>query len=218
MSSREESVLRRDLVYVQDTSAFIMNLISERYLDPFKTVVRVSIDGGGEFLKVIVNVFDPENDSGKYLDSGVQRCQILAITENVPETNFNLKTILDKLNLQDVTYCLAFDLKCANIIFGLSGHNGKRACLWCEGLCSAELENLRSLESLDFWYGEYAKTGHSKKHMQDCMNVINPRILYTEEDPKTLIQNLVQPPELHLLIVIMLPTYYQLFSSLGEEE
>ena len=46
--------------------------------------------GRGSFLKVIVNVFNPAEESGKFMDSGVQRCQILAITEDVPESNLNL--------------------------------------------------------------------------------------------------------------------------------
>jgi len=177
-----------------------MHLISESHLDPFHTLVRISIDAGGSFLKVIVNVFEPNSESGKFLNSGVQRCQILAITEDVPESNFNLRTILDNLNLQDVVFSLAFDLKCANAIFGLSSHAGKRACLWCEGLATSEPGELRSLESLDYWYNEYSKTGHDKTKMKECMNVINPRILYKDEDPKSLLQDLVPPPELHLLI------------------
>ena len=36
--------------------------------------------------------------------------------------------------------------------------------------------------------------------MKDCMNVINPRVIYLEEDPKSLIQYLVAPPELHLMM------------------
>ena len=79
-----------------------MHLISERHLDPFHTLVRISIDAGGSFLKVIVNVFEPNSESGKFLNSGVQRCQILTVTEDVPESNFNLRTILENLNLQDV--------------------------------------------------------------------------------------------------------------------
>ena len=100
-----------------------MHLISERHLDPFHTLVRISIDAGGSFLKVIVNVFEPNSESGKFLNSGVQRCQILAITEDVPESNFNLRTIFD--SLQDVVYSLAFDLNCANAIVELSSHAGK---------------------------------------------------------------------------------------------
>jgi len=153
-----------------------------------------------DLFLVILNVFEPNSESGKFLNSGVQRCQILAITEDVPESNFNLRTILDNLNLQDVVFSLAFDLKCANAIFGLSSHAGKRACLWCEGLETFEPGELRSLESLDYWYNEYSKTGLDKSKMKDCMNVINPRILYKDEDPKSLLQDLVPPPELHLLI------------------
>ena len=149
--SSADSILSRDLVFVQDTS-FIMHLISERHLDPFHTLVRISIDAGGSFVKVIVNVFEPNSESGKFLNSVVQRCQILAIIEDVPESNFNLRTILDNLNLQDVVFNLAFDLKCDNDIFGLSSHAWKRACLWCEGLATSEPGELRSLESLDYWY------------------------------------------------------------------
>lgn len=172
-------------------------------MDPFRTMVRISLDSGGSFLKVIVNVFDPEEsnvNSGRFLNSGVQRCQILGITEDVPESNHNLRLILEKLNLQDVQFNVAFDLKCANAVFGLSSHAGKRACLWCEGLSTADTGTLRSLESLDYWYTKYAETGFKKAKMKDCMNVIHPRVLYLEEDPKTVLQYLVAPPELHLMI------------------
>ena len=131
-------------------------------------MVKISIDEGGSYLKVIVNVFESE----KFLNSGVQRCQILAIKEDVPESNFNIRTILDNLNL--------FDLKCDNAIFGLSSHAGKRACLWCEGLATSEPGELRLL------VGRVFKTGHDNTKMKDCMNVINPRILYKDEDPKSL--------------------------------
>ncbi len=99
---------------------------------------------------MIVNVFNPSEDDNKYKDSGSQRCQILAIAEDVPESNFNLRCILEKLKLEDVKYCLAFDLKCANIIFGLSAHGGKHACLYCEGE-KDQYGTLRTLGSLDYW-------------------------------------------------------------------
>ena len=38
------------------------------------------------------------------MNSGVQRCQILAIVEDIPDTNHNLRIILEKLNLQDVKF------------------------------------------------------------------------------------------------------------------
>ena len=36
----------RNLVFVKDSSDFVMNIISERALNPYNTIVRVSIDGG----------------------------------------------------------------------------------------------------------------------------------------------------------------------------
>ena len=46
-------------------------------------------------------------------------------SSNVPESNFYLKIVLDKFNFEDVEFSLAFDLKCANAVFGLSSHAGK---------------------------------------------------------------------------------------------
>lgn len=192
--------LKRNLVYVKDTSELVLHLISQRCLDPFKTLVRISLDSGGEFMKVIVNVFEPDQSSGMFLDSGVQRCQILAITEDIPESNTNLRIILEKLELSNVKFSAAFDLKCANACFGLSAHSGKFACLWCEGEAECESGKLRTLGSLDFWHKEYVMSGSNKLQMQKYKNVINQRVLYLDEDPETLIQHLVPPPELHILI------------------
>ena len=54
--------------------------------------------------------------------------------------------------------------------------------------------SLRSLGSLVFWLDEDKKTGHNKNSTEDCMNVINPTILYKDADSKTLLQELVPPP------------------------
>ena len=179
--------------------------MKERLLDPASTLVRISLDSGGSFMKVVINVFNPEQERSteNYNNSGVQRSQILAISEDIPESNYNLRIILDRLNLQDVKFSIAFDLKCGNAVFGISSHAGKRACLFCEGTAGTESGKLRSLGSLDYWYQEYAKTGFNKAKMQNFMNVINPRILYLEEDPDLLVQELVPPPELHLPIGVV---------------
>ena len=116
-------------------------------LDLHSAFVQILMDVGGSFLKVVINVFDA-NESTKpaiYINSGVQRCQILAIVEEIPD----LRIILEKLNLKDIKFFAAFDLKCANAVFGLSGHAGKRACQWCEGLRNKECGRLRTLGSLD---------------------------------------------------------------------
>ena len=63
--------------------------------------MRLSLDGGGGFRKVIINVFSPDEDldDGLYTNSGVQRSLILSIVEDVPKSDQNLRLILEKLNL-----------------------------------------------------------------------------------------------------------------------
>ena len=154
-------------------------------------------------MKVIVNVFEENENttSDLYLNSSVQRCQILAIVEDVQESNFNLRMILEKLTLQNVKCSAAFDLKCANAVFGILSHAGKKACIWCEGDSSEVCGKLRTLGNLDYWYQRYNVENNSRKSkMNHFMNVIYPRILYLDDDPDTLIQHLVPPPELHILI------------------
>jgi hypothetical protein len=50
---------KKDLVYVNDVSDFILHIIRERSLDPAEAVVRIGCDGGGGSFKVICNIFDP---------------------------------------------------------------------------------------------------------------------------------------------------------------
>ena len=99
----------RSVVVVKDTSGYVLDLIQERQLDPTTAMVRISIDGGQGFLKICTNIFDPkelQSHDQKYLDSGVQRIQILAMVEDSAETYDNMKAILDILQLNDLSYHL----------------------------------------------------------------------------------------------------------------
>lgn len=111
-------LIERDLVVVKNTSEFIQHIIEQRKLDPARSIVRIFLDGGGGFLKIIVNVFDPEAkdeiDVGKkstFTDSGVQKCQFLAIVADVPENHENLSSILTLLNLEEVSHYLGLLIK-----------------------------------------------------------------------------------------------------------
>ena len=48
------------------------------------------------------------------------------------------------------------------------------------------------------------KNGLNMKDMKNYINVINPRILFLTEDPDTILENLIPPPELHLLWALLL--------------
>ena len=206
LKDSENNCIFRDVLYVKSTSDFVNEIIKQRDLDPTTAFVRVSLDGGGGFLKVIVNVFETEEfeeSESNFKNSGVQRSQILSLVQDAPENSHNLHIILEKLKLDETKYHLAFDMKCANILFGLSGHGGKFACLWCEGDCADSNGKLRSLGSIDEWHQKYVEDGEKHSKMKLYKNVINRRLVYLDSEPETLLQNLVPPPELHLLIGVV---------------
>ena len=96
-----------EIVYVKNTTEFIKFITEERGIDNLNVMVRISIDGGQNFLKVIINVFDPKNhysSSEIYENSGVKRCYILAIVELVSEDNVNLQKLLAPLKFEEVNF------------------------------------------------------------------------------------------------------------------
>ena len=134
------------------------------------------MDGGGGFLKIIVNIFSPDeiSDSGdfRYSNSGVQKSQFLAIVQDVPENYENLRLILEYLNLDDVSYSLAFDLKLANILLGISSHGGKFACMYCEGELSTEPGISRTFGSLNKLAQSFKEHGSVRRDMKHFKNVV----------------------------------------------
>ena len=85
----------------------MLDLVKSRGLDPISAFIRIPLDGGGSFFKVI-NVFDCEENNGSdlFLNSGVQRSQFLATVEDIPESYCNLRHIIEKLTLKDLVIIL----------------------------------------------------------------------------------------------------------------
>ena len=54
---------------------------------------------------------------------------------------------------------------------------------------------LRTLSSLDTWYRLFSENGFNKKEMKNN----NPRILYLCDNPDTILENRIPPPELLLI-------------------
>ena len=80
---------------------------------------------GGGSLKVICNIFDPEQDreddmgdKGTY--SGINGAVVLAYADNLQETHDNQLQIVESLNLHKCKYSLASDMKIINILLGIS--------------------------------------------------------------------------------------------------
>ena len=167
--------VERNLVFVKDSSDFVKNIVSERALNPYNIIVRVSINGGGGSLKICVNIFDADElkvniknrskrwGSAEYIGSRVQRLQFIAIAEDVPETYQNIKQILDIIQLDSLGFHIAWDLKLVNMIMGLSGHGGIHACLYSESEKSVNTGTLRTFGSLNIHLSEFQAAGEKKE-------------------------------------------------------
>ncbi|XP_047143844.1 uncharacterized protein LOC124817603 [Hydra vulgaris] len=114
----------------------------------------------------------------------------------------NLQKLLGP-KLEEVNFSLAFDLKCANSTFGLSSHSGKYACLYCERECTLETGKLKTLGSIDLCYDQYVCDGRKRLKMQEYKNVVNPRLIYLQEDQETFFEHIVPPPELHIMMGVV---------------
>ena len=138
-----------------------------------------------------MNVFEEQESENKFMNSGVQKVLIIAIVEDIPEKYENLSLVLEKLSLEDVNYYIAFDLKCAK---------RKKPCLWCSGECTLDKGTLRTIDNIDSCYEAYIKNGSIRSSMKEFDNIVNKRLIYLNTDKNTVLENLVAPPELHLLI------------------
>ena len=72
---KREGKVSKDLAYVQETSSFILDFINECALDLHSAFVRISMDGGGPFLKVKLNVLDANKSTKSviYMNRCVER-------------------------------------------------------------------------------------------------------------------------------------------------
>jgi hypothetical protein len=52
----------------------------------------------------------------------------MAIAEDIQELYNNLRSVVDKLQLDKIESCMACDLKFINAFIGISSHRGKYAC------------------------------------------------------------------------------------------
>ena len=71
--------------------------------------------------------------------------------------------------------------------------------MYCEGECSLETGKRRILGPRDLCYDQYVCDGRKRLKMQEYKNVINPHLIYLQEDQETFLEHIVSPPELHIM-------------------
>ena len=122
----------------------------------------------------------------------------MAYCEDLEENYENMRTIFELLQLDQLNYVIAADLKLLNVLCGLSGHGGKYACIYCEGERGLEAGRLRSLARIIEYYDGFTSAGSDKRRMKEFANVVNVPLLKLENDD--LMEAMIPPPELHLMM------------------
>ena len=122
----------------------------------------------------------------------------MAYCEDLEENYENMRTIFELLQLDQLNYVIAADLKLLNVLCGLSGHGGKYACIYCEGERGLEAGRLRSLARIIECYDGFTSSGSDKRRMKEFANVVNVPLLKLENDD--LMEAMIPPPELHLMM------------------
>lgn len=134
------------IAYCTDVKKLIADLLDRREVSN-QHIVKIGIDGGGGFLKVCLSILEAnQNQTSQnekkfsyadglskenYKDGGVQKLIILAIVEDVKESHENIKMMIDLLEINSYTYFCAFDMKLANLYFGIEGAMSTHPCPWC---------------------------------------------------------------------------------------
>ena len=120
--------------------SFLTRIIEERGIYPPDVMKVISIDGGGNSMNFILNVFDRNQDSEitfpkvekkGNLCSGVNKSIILAYCEDL-ENYSSCRIIMELLRVDELDSVIAADYKLLKILLRLSGHEGKLACIYCE--------------------------------------------------------------------------------------
>ena len=214
--SGKRALRGRYIVKCKDVLALINYLKEERHISK-DTVVKIGIDGGQGFLKVVLILQEMEDSNDgkspvkkknkKYDAEGVKKCLVLFIGEKIPESYDNVKKIFEELNLfdegivDDVSF--ASDMKLINIMVGMQSESCMHGCAWCEVPTKGDIAyheqdqwSLRTLGKMKRQGEQFEKDGSKLKNAHYYQNVINIPIL--KGNPEQTVLELIPPPQLDL--------------------
>ena len=193
-------------MYCQSLEELVWNILDERNVAPPESLVKISLDGGGEFFKVCLQVVDLSESSGRmknegYLSTGVKKIFIVCIVEDLKESYSNISKILSLLKTKEIHHLTVCDLKVANILCGIQGHASKHPCCFCE-VTSERLhqeDHPRTLGSLRKSFEAFKIS--DKPVAAQFLNSIHEPLLSGPDETEIL--DLLVPPELHILLGVV---------------
>ena len=136
--------VERHSVLCNDISGFIDSVLEKRGREWGDDILlRLGLDGGGGFFKIVVSVFEKDDPypnvksalSKKFKESGIKKAFIIALVPKISENYVNIMRLWMNLKLQDLRFrkfTIATGLKLCNIILGMMSHSSCHPCCWCD--------------------------------------------------------------------------------------
>ena len=213
-------------VVCSNLSDLIEKVMQERQRkDGDSILIKISIDGGGGFLKFGTSIFDIDDPSpkvysgmaNKFLESGVKRALLIGLSPNVSEDYVNVKRLwlncgIDKLR----KYTIATDLKLCNVLLGMMNHSSNHPCAWCDIKKDMlhKKGNQRTIGGLMDLFFDFFDSQKEKKEAKNFGNVIHPPMIVCDDVSKTTpVICVIPPPELHLLMGPVNKMYSEIVSG-----
>ena len=159
--------------------------MEKRQRERDSVLIKISINGGGGFLKICASLFDIDDPIPKmscalsktFLESVVEKMFIIGLVPNVSEDYVNVKWLWMNFGVEHLRNCtVATDLKLCNILLGMMNPSSCHPCTWCEITKDAlhKRGNQRTIPSLMnlFWY--FFECRNEKSEAKEFGNVIHP--------------------------------------------
>ena len=198
-------------IVCSDPPGLINKVTEKRQREKDSVLIKISTDGGGEFLKICASVFDIDNPilkmsgalSKTFPKSGVKKNFTIGLVPDVPEDYVNVKWLWTTCGVEHLrNYTVATDLKLCNILLGMMNHSSCHPCAWY-GITKEALHkkgNQRTISSLMNLFWDFFESRNEKSEAKKFGNVIHPPILCDNIDNETPVIFLLPQPVLHLLI------------------
>lgn len=148
---REKGKVQRPIIYCKDLDGLIRYVKEKRgahHGTDFHH--KIGMDGGGEFLKLTLNIIKVEDElsspvtkkpprfqyadgarANVFKESGVKKLIMLAIVQDVSESYENVKTVLNLIGREQIDFTTSIDMKLANTMVGIGSAASTYPCCWC---------------------------------------------------------------------------------------
>ena len=123
----------------------------------------------------------------------------MALVEKLPERYENVETLMNLLEIDDLSFYICCDLKLQNVIVGINAHGSTYPCAYCNGkkndYSDAEPRTFGAIRELSRAFAAAQPKEQIPKNFYNCTN---EPILNVPDDAKVL--DVLVPAELHLCI------------------